>query len=451
MATIVTRAGKGAPLTHNEVDANFTNLNTDKLESGSTAASLTITSADINGGTIDGTVIGGSTPAAISGTTGSFSGNLTVDTDTLFVDAANNRVGIGTSSPTTKLQIAAGSNVTTDYPLTINNSANNYGFQVGAYGLSNRTYGASIVNYNFDIGGAAIFKTNGSERLRITSAGSVGIGTSSPAVKLTSQLASSGVSGIAATAAALFENSGNSDVVIAAGTASKSRIAFADSGDWIIGRIDYDHSDNSMRFGTNGAGENARIDASGNLLVGTTDTNPGNDSETTGAMVFNQSFGGLLIVRRSSNECLTLNRTTTDGDIAVFRKDGTTVGSIGNRFNAMYIHSPDGSGSGLRFASNIIQPCASNGNDRDNVIDLGQINSRFDDIFATNGTIQTSDRNEKQDIEELDEAERRVAVAAKGLLRKFRWKDAVEEKGDDARIHFGIIAQIGRASCRERV
>lgn len=30
MSTIVTRAGKGSPLTHNEVDSNFTNLNTDK-------------------------------------------------------------------------------------------------------------------------------------------------------------------------------------------------------------------------------------------------------------------------------------------------------------------------------------------------------------------------------------------------------------------------------------
>jgi hypothetical protein len=72
---------------------------------------------------------------------------------------------------------------------------------------------------------------------------------------------------------------------------------------------------------------------------------------------------------------------------------------------------------------------------------LGAPTVRWDDIYATNGTIQTSDRNEKQDIEELDEAERRVAVACKGLLRKFRWKSAVEEKGDDARIHFGIIAQ----------
>jgi hypothetical protein len=30
MSTIVTRAGKGSPLTHTEVDSNFTNLNSDK-------------------------------------------------------------------------------------------------------------------------------------------------------------------------------------------------------------------------------------------------------------------------------------------------------------------------------------------------------------------------------------------------------------------------------------
>ena len=77
----------------------------------------------------------------------------------------------------------------------------------------------------------------------------------------------------------------------------------------------------------------------------------------------------------------------------------------------------------------------------DNTIDIGRGALRFTDIFATNGTISTSDRNEKQDIEALSDAEQRVAVAAKGLLRKFRWIDMVEQKGDDARIHFGIIAQ----------
>jgi hypothetical protein len=37
--------------------------------------------------------------------TASISGNFTVDTNTLFVDAANDRVGIGTASPTEKLEV----------------------------------------------------------------------------------------------------------------------------------------------------------------------------------------------------------------------------------------------------------------------------------------------------------------------------------------------------------
>jgi len=41
MSTIVTRAGKGSPLTHTEVDSNFTNLNTDKLEKTNNLSDLT--------------------------------------------------------------------------------------------------------------------------------------------------------------------------------------------------------------------------------------------------------------------------------------------------------------------------------------------------------------------------------------------------------------------------
>ena len=88
-----------------------------------------------------------------------------------------------------------------------------------------------------------------------------------------------------------------------------------------------------------------------------------------------------------------------------------------------------------------LEPCTSTGLAKNDAVDLGTSSNKFDDIYATNGTIQTSDRNEKQNIEGLSEAEERVAVAAKGLLRKFKWRSAVENKGDNARVHFGIIAQ----------
>ncbi len=46
MSTIVTRAGKGSALTHTEVDANFTNLNTDKLQVASGGLNSTV--AELN-------------------------------------------------------------------------------------------------------------------------------------------------------------------------------------------------------------------------------------------------------------------------------------------------------------------------------------------------------------------------------------------------------------------
>ena len=73
--------------------------------------------------------------------------------------------------------------------------------------------------------------------------------------------------------------------------------------------------------------------------------------------------------------------------------------------------------------------------------DLGDPAKRFEDAYVRDGVTTGSDGRDKQDIAELDEAEYRVAVACKSLLRKWRWKSSVEEKGDDARIHFGIIAQ----------
>jgi hypothetical protein len=87
-----------------------------------TLASSVLTTTDINGGTIDGAVIGGSSAAAGSFTTLNTSGQVVfndagadvdfrvegdTDANLLFVDASTDRVGIGTSSPGSLFEIKA--------------------------------------------------------------------------------------------------------------------------------------------------------------------------------------------------------------------------------------------------------------------------------------------------------------------------------------------------------
>lgn len=77
----------------------------------------------------------------------------------------------------------------------------------------------------------------------------------------------------------------------------------------------------------------------------------------------------------------------------------------------------------------------------DNTQSLGQAANRWSVVYAGNGTINTSDANEKTDFVEISDAEKRVAIKIKFLFKRYRFKDAVAKKGDSARYHFGAIAQ----------
>ena len=77
----------------------------------------------------------------------------------------------------------------------------------------------------------------------------------------------------------------------------------------------------------------------------------------------------------------------------------------------------------------------------DNTNNLGTAANRWAIVYAGTGTINTSDANDKQQVEILSVAESRVATKVKGQLRKFKFNEAVEAKGDEARIHFGVMAQ----------
>ena len=138
-------------------------------------------------------------------------------------------------------------------------------------------------------------------------------------------------------------------------------------------------------------------------------------------------------------------RSNTSGTNALSLIGGNVgiggIGNLGNSANDLVIYSTGAGHNGLRMHINGILPTDNTGALIDNDADLGDPSYRFKVVYAGTGSINTSDRTEKQDIDVMSEAETRVAVACKGLIRKFRWIDAVAKKGDDARIHFGIIAQ----------
>ena len=328
-----------------------------------TITSFISNSVDIGGGAIDDVVIGGSTPAAISGTTitgTSFvsSGNLTVDTNTLFVDAANNRVGVGTSSPASgpRLHVTeapSGATSVGGLNTTLVESSTDAGISIltpntniGSIAFGDPESGAiGRIRYNHSNDGM-LFQTNGSERLRIDSSGRVGIATSNPSAPL--QLNDSATTGVGTTAGDFVEqfrfygNNGNGTHI------SQYTVREADGSDWTTSgnrlqtRVDTTYM-GWMQFNQNGglAGisfgtgtdnssplnvpERMRIDASGNLLVGQTATStPGISNTTTGVSI---SPSGVIYLSADAAGGLNSNRNA-DGSVAAFRRSGTVVGSI---------------------------------------------------------------------------------------------------------------------------
>ena len=420
-------------------------------------------------------------------------GGTVTPTERMRIDASGN-VGIGTSSPNALLQLE-GSDGTpqlkflrtgTNIGGIIRQTSNPYGL---TYDAIDGNAGAPTHVFRTSVDGSSF-----TERMRIDSSGRVGIGTSSPSTKLhlggTAPLDSiirqdSTASGTnweigereagkwqiweddSDSVVATFTSSGNVGIGTSSpdhqldisgdggtlrvtqeldvATAGLNLMGASNQGN--LGRINIWQTATStkggyIRFdtcpsGTNTFTERMRIDSSGNVLVGNTDPTP-YDRTSGNAIALGD---GLISSAQSGGNAAIFNRMTNDGSIVQFRKDGTTVGSVNSSDGDLAI----GTGTcGIRFNDgvNAVIPFNITTNAQvDNSLDLGFGTLRWDDIYATNGTIQTSDRNEKQDIAELSDAEQRVAVAAKGLLRKFRWKDSVAEKGDEARTHFGIIAQ----------
>ena len=187
-------------------------------------------------------------------------------TGRLFVDASGN-VGVG-AAPTTRLEVArlgntwTGAAAVAGTALFLHNGNNSSGspanLQISAgNATSSRIYfgdsdnASRVIIYYDHTDDHLHLSTSGSERLRITSTGLVGIGTSSPSVGLQVQ-----------------DDSSFSLIRVVASSGNVAGIDFGDAADTDTAGVRYDNVSDSMAFRVN-ASERARIDSSGRLLVGT--------------------------------------------------------------------------------------------------------------------------------------------------------------------------------------
>ena len=141
--------------------------------------------------------------------------------------------------------------------------------------------------------------------ITIDSSENIGIGTSSPARQLD-----------------IYDDGTNSQAVIAitAQNTDNSRIMFADTDDNNIGILDYNHSDDSMRFVVNNT-ERARIDSGGNHMFNKTAVG----DDTAGVDIRSD---GRTTICRPTGQPLNVSRTNDDGAMVHFIAQGTTEGTI---------------------------------------------------------------------------------------------------------------------------
>ncbi len=309
----------------------------------------------------------------ISGTGGTSTSGLIQ----FFVDAAASKTADAAFVPTERMRITSSgsvgigtSSVTSGFKLDVVGDAR-FSDVAGDDGVELGWSAGGSVGFVqvYDRGASAFRDLKLNNAVTITSAGNVGIGTSSvtpyQAGNTTLEIdggankaelrLTNDTTGASANNAngAMFHQSGNATYL------------------WNL-------ENDILSFGTNNE-ERMRIDSSGNLLVGKT------SSSFSTAGIELQSDAELVVTRNGSTA--SFNRLS-NGNIVDFYASGSTVGSIGTTGGRPYFVADDGSsGGGFRVDSTQFYPVDRTGAVSNGVLNLGLDSGRWKDLYLSGGVI----------------------------------------------------------------